>query len=107
MTAGDPLTALRRQLAGLSYDAAGVSPASAPLVAALLADLVKASDSYRSRKQQADNAEQTAHNLQYQVPSQCTPHTVAAPACSHLHAFCAEECTVQRRTEHSATSAAG
>ncbi|KAL4853675.1 Centrosomal protein [Chlorella vulgaris] len=67
MTAGDPLTALRRQLAGLSYDAAGVSPASAPLVAALLADLVKASDSYRARKEQAGNAEQTAHNMQYQV----------------------------------------
>ena len=61
------LTALRRQLGGLQYDAGGLTPAAAPLVAALLGDLLKATDSYRSLQAQAGDAGQAAQNLQYQV----------------------------------------
>ena len=61
------LAALRRQLGGLQYDAGGLTPAAAPLVAALLGDLLKASGSYRSLQAQAGDAGQAAQTLQYQV----------------------------------------
>lgn len=61
------LAALRRQLGALAYDAAGLSPAAAPLVAALLADLVRATDSYRDLKAHEGDAGQAAQTAGYQV----------------------------------------
>ncbi len=67
--AGDAqlMAALRRQLEQLAYDAAALTPQTAPLVAALLSDLVKATDSCRALKVQAGDAGQSSQTLQYQV----------------------------------------
>lgn len=58
---------LRRQLGALAYDAAGLTPAAAPLVAALLSDLVRATDGYREQQARAGGADQAAQTVQYQV----------------------------------------
>ncbi len=67
MAADTQVAALRRQLGGLSYDASGLSAAAAPLVAALLDDLVKATDSYRALKAQTASDGQAFQSLQYKV----------------------------------------
>ena len=61
------LAGLRRQLGALAYDAAALTPAAAPLVAALLADLVRATDSYQELKGRAGDAGAAAQNAGYQV----------------------------------------
>ena len=61
------VSALRRQLGELAYDSTALTAEAAPLVAALLADLVKATDSYRALKVQAGDAGQASQTLQYQV----------------------------------------
>lgn len=62
------LADLRRQLGALGYDAGGLAAAAAaPLVAALLGDLVRATDSYRELKAAAGDAEQAGQAAQYQV----------------------------------------
>lgn len=61
------LAGLRRQLGALAYDAAALTPAAAPLVAALLADLVRATDSYQEVKGRAGDAGAAAQNAGYQV----------------------------------------
>lgn len=72
MAAQVQLEGLRRQLEGLQYDAAGLTPACAPLVAALLGDLVRATDSYCELKGAAAEAQQASQTLQYQVRSKGT-----------------------------------
>lgn len=63
------LAGLRRQLGALAYDAAALTPAAAPLVAALLADLVRATDSYQEVKGRAGDAGAAAQSAGYQVGS--------------------------------------
>lgn len=63
----DQLAGLHSQLRSLAYDTAGLTPAAAPLVAALLRDLVKATDSYRAVNEHASDAGRTSQTLQYQV----------------------------------------
>ncbi len=69
--ATDPqLADLRRQLAALGYDGGGLAAAAAPLVAALLGDLVRATDSYSALKAAAGAAGQAGQTAQYQVKPQ-------------------------------------
>ncbi|KAI7844734.1 hypothetical protein COHA_001619 [Chlorella ohadii] len=66
--ATDPqLADLRRQLAALGYDGGGLAAAAAPLVAALLGDLVRATDSYSALKAAAGAAGQAGQTAQYQA----------------------------------------
>lgn len=67
MAAEPQLADLRRQLAALGYDGGGLAAAAAPLVAALLGDLVRATDSYRELKAAAGEAGQAGQTAQYQV----------------------------------------
>lgn len=61
------LAGLRAQLEGLQYDAAPLTPAAVPLVAALLGDLVRATDSYRELKARAAGEGEASQALRYQV----------------------------------------
>ena len=65
------LAALRRQLGELSYDAGGLTAAAAPLVAALLSDLARATDSYRELEAQCRGTRQASQTVQYQVQGGC------------------------------------
>ncbi|PRW50911.1 basal body [Chlorella sorokiniana] len=67
MAADPQLADLRRQLAALGYDGGSLAATAAPLAAALLGDLVRATDSYRELKAAAGEAGQAGQTAQYQV----------------------------------------
>ena len=61
------LAAVRRRLAALAYDAGGLTPAAAPLVATLLDELGRASGAYRTLQAQCSDAGKASQGSQYQV----------------------------------------